>query len=55
VAVRRQADDGAVAEHVVLAIDQAQLVAEVEIARVEAALRRRVRVHAGVPFAPLHQ
>ena len=35
VPVRRQAYHRAVAEHVVLAIDQAQFVAEVEIARVE--------------------
>src|SRR6185437_13549248 len=37
--VRRQADHAAVAEHVVLAIDQAQIVAEIEIARVESQRR----------------
>ena len=55
VAVRRQADDRAVAEHVVLAIDEAQFVAEVEIARVEAAPRGGVGVHPGIPLAALHQ
>ena len=41
VAVGRQADHRTVAEHIVLAIDQAQFVAEVEIARVEAAAAAR--------------
>ena len=54
-AVGRQADDRAVAEHVVLAVDQAQFVAEVEIARVEAAPGGDVGVHPGLPFAALHQ
>jgi hypothetical protein len=38
----------------VLAIDEAQLVAEVEISRVEAVPHRDVGVHAGIPFATLH-
>jgi hypothetical protein len=39
----------------VLAIDQAQLMADVEIARVEAAPRGAVGVHAGIPLAALHK
>jgi hypothetical protein len=38
----------------VLAINEAQLVAEVEIARVEAVAHGDVGVHAGIPFATLH-
>src|SRR5215207_4856117 len=38
-----------------LAVEPAQLVAEVEIARVEAAPCGGIGVHAGVPFAALHQ
>src|SRR5690348_17809108 len=41
--------------HVVLAIDQAQIVAEIEIAPVEAELRSAVGLDAGLPLAPLHQ
>ncbi len=55
VAGRRQTHDRAIAEHIVLAIDQPQFVAEIEIARVEATPRGRVRVHPGIPFAALHQ
>jgi hypothetical protein len=54
VTVREHADDRTVAEHVALAINEAQLVAEVEIARVEAVPHGDVRVHAGIPFATLH-
>jgi hypothetical protein len=53
--VRRQAHHRAVAEHVVLAIDQAQFMTEVEIARIEATSRGGVGVHAGIPLAALHQ
>src|SRR3954454_13473347 len=54
VAVGRQADDRAVAEYVVLAVHEAQFVAEVEVARVEAAACGIIGVHTGVPFAALH-
>ena len=37
------------------AVDQAQFVAKVEIARVEAAPRGGLGVHAGIPLAALHQ
>ncbi len=37
-----------------LAVDEAQFVAEIEIARVEADARCAVGVHPGVPFAALH-
>src|SRR5205823_1175288 len=37
------------------AVDEAQFVAEIEIAWVEAALRGAVRIHAGIPFAALNQ
>jgi hypothetical protein len=53
--VGRQTDDRTVAEHIVLAVNQAQFVSEIEIARIEPALRRDVRVHTGVPFVALHQ
>jgi hypothetical protein len=52
--LRRQAHHRAVAEHVVLAIDQAQFVAEVEIPWVEVAPHGAVGVHAGIPLAALH-
>jgi hypothetical protein len=54
-AVGRQADDRAVAEHVALAVEEPQCVAEVEVARIVAVARRGVGVHAGIPFAALHQ
>jgi hypothetical protein len=38
-----------------LAIKQTQFMAEVEIARVEAAPRGGVGVHAGIPFPALHE
>jgi hypothetical protein len=55
VTVGRQADDRAVVEHVVLAVDQPQFVAEVEVAWIVAVERRGVGIHAGVPFASPHQ
>jgi hypothetical protein len=54
VAVGRQTDDRTVAEYVVLAVDQVQFVAEVEIAWVKPAVGSIVGVHAGVPFTALH-
>ena len=53
--VGRQARNRAVAEHVVLAVDQAQFVTEIEITAVEPTARSGVGVHAGIPFALLHQ
>jgi hypothetical protein len=38
-----------------LAIEQTQFMAEVEIARVETAPRGGVGVHAGIPFPALHE
>jgi len=55
VPVRRQAHHRAVAEHVVLAIDQPQFMAEVEVAPVEPALRGGIGVHTGLPLATLYQ
>ena len=51
----RQAHHRAIAEHVVLAIDQAQFMPQIEIARVEAVPGGGVGPHASIPFAPLHQ
>jgi hypothetical protein len=54
VTVGRQAHDRAVAEHVVLAIDLQNLMAEVVILTVKAALRGDVRIQSGLPFAALN-
>src|SRR5215471_19622742 len=51
--IGRQAHDRPVAEDVVLAIDLKELVAEVVILTVEAALRGNVRVRPGFPLAAL--
>jgi two-component system CheB/CheR fusion protein len=53
VPVRRETHHRAVPEHVVLAIDQPQFMAEVKITAVEAAACRRIRVHTGLPLAEL--
>ena len=45
--VRRQTDHRAIAKHVVLAIDEPQFMAEVEIARIEPARRGGFGVHTG--------
>ena len=55
VPVRRQTHHQAIAEHIVLAIDEAQVMAEVEIARVETAPHGGIGVHAGIPFPALHE
>src|SRR5438105_15775412 len=52
-AIRRQTHHRAIAKYVVLTIHQSQFMAEVEIARVEAALRSGVGVHTGFPFPSL--
>src|SRR5579872_5112093 len=53
VAIGWQQHRRTVAEQIMFAVDQAQLVAEIEIARVEAALDGAFRIHPGVPFAAL--
>jgi hypothetical protein len=52
--VRRQAYHRAIAKHIMLAIDETQLVTELEIAWIEAVRTRDVRGRAGVPFTALH-
>jgi hypothetical protein len=52
--VGRQADDAAVAEQIILAIDLNHLVPEVEIGPVEPALGGDVRVHPRFPLASLN-
>jgi len=50
----RQQHDAAVAEEVVLAIDQLQLVAKIVVAPIEAARRGNLRILSRRPFLPLH-
>src|SRR5689334_21325488 len=54
-AASRETGDRAVAEDVVLAVQQQQLVANVEIAAIEAVRHGNVRIQSGLPFAPLHE
>src|SRR4051812_43081952 len=51
----REAHHRAITEHIVLAIDQPQLMPEIEITRVEAEPGDGVGPHASIPFAPLYQ
>ena len=55
VPVRRQTHYRAIAKHVVLAIDEAQFMAEIEISRIEPAPRSGIGVHTGFPLATLYQ
>src|SRR5438067_956701 len=54
-AIRRQTHHRAIAKYVVLTIDEAQSMAEIEISRIEPAPRGGIGVHTGFPLAALHQ